>query len=92
MKKLINYLLAIITLLTTGCGAVLSSFDSSVIMHTESEGKNSFNLKDIKGTTVAFLPFTQEGQIDVAYDDIGPELKSEVMAEVTDYVLARVSG
>ncbi len=206
MKKLINYFLAIIILLTTGCGAALSSFDSSIIMHTEYEGKNSFNLKDIKGATVAFLPFrgtlggyvanktvrtrlcqkltqdmpevnylhatqlipriaskgpqmisqynnimekflvrgrlsrkdlavfdsigidyvacislngidqsnkflfllsmqiwevdsgkmvwdlTQEGQIYVAYNDNGPEIKSEVMAEVTDYMLARISG
>jgi len=54
-KQFINFL--IISLLNIGCGTVLSHIDSPVILHTEYEGKHSFNLKNIKNTTVAFLPF-----------------------------------
>lgn len=54
-RQIINLL--VISLLNIGCGSALSNLYSSVILHTEYEGKSSFDLKNIKGATVAFLPF-----------------------------------
>lgn len=54
-KQFLNFL--IISLLNIGCGSVLPHIDSSVILHTVYEGKHSFKFKNIKGATLAFLPF-----------------------------------